>query len=46
MNNNELGKVYDKNVLGATIEYTIKCNEFHRILYSAIDFMLKDKRVE
>lgn len=26
MNNNELGKVYDKNVLGATIEYTIKCN--------------------
>ena len=27
-------------------QYPIKCNEFHRILYSAIDFMLKDKRVE
>lgn len=27
-------------------QYPVKCNEFHRILYSAIDFMLKDKRVE
>ena len=27
-------------------QYPIKCNEFHRTLYSAIDFMLKDKRVE
>lgn len=27
-------------------QYTIMYNEFHKILYSAIDFMLKDKRVE
>lgn len=26
--------------------YTAMYNEFHKILYSAIDFMLKDKRVE